>query len=91
MTDYRKYLVFIVFDFIFKKMIICITSKKVKKRNCYDESIRYLMNNLVFNLKKPYYLLIDFLLKLTFCNKIFLNASQTDCSKLENERLVCID
>jgi len=48
MTNYRKNLVFIVFDFIFKKMIVCISSKKFKKRNSYNGTIRYLMNNLVF-------------------------------------------
>jgi len=31
--------VFIVFDFIFKKMIVYISSKKYKKRKSYDETI----------------------------------------------------
>jgi len=53
MTDYGKKLSIIVFDFIFKITIICISSKKFKKRNSYDETISYLMNNLVFNLIKP--------------------------------------
>ena len=54
MTDYRKNLLFIVFDFIFKKMIVCISNKKFKKRNSYDETIRYLMNNLVSYYLKQY-------------------------------------
>gem|GEM_PF-4572990 len=47
MTDYRKK-TYYLFYFIFKKMIVCISNKKFKKRNSYDETIRYLMNNLVF-------------------------------------------
>ena len=60
MTDYRKNLLFIVFDFIFKKMIVCISNKKFKKRNSYDETIRYLMNNLVSYYLKQYNLRNDF-------------------------------